>query len=80
MNRDGRQLKESVRRLVTPLDGLARVVAALGGAFVVVRALVASLQVCSAEMNCPPVVTPETALSVLFGVTLLYVAARFNPE
>lgn len=80
MNRDARQLKETARRSVVPLDGLARLVTALGGVFLVVRALVASLQVCSAGANCPPVITSETVLSVLFGVTLLYVAARFDPE
>ncbi|MEZ3143652.1 hypothetical protein [Halobaculum sp. MBLA0143] len=80
MNEHVRQLAETLRRSFVPLDGVARVVTALGGAFVVVRALVASLQVCSAGTNCPPVVTSETAVSVLFGVTLLYVAARFDPQ
>lgn len=70
----------SLRRSMVPLDRIARVVTGLGGGFLILRAFVGSLQVCSAGASCPPDVTAEAVATVLFGVVLVYVAVRFDPD
>jgi hypothetical protein len=51
----------------------------LGGAFLIVAEVVGSLRVCEAGESCPPVITPEAAVTAAFGVVLLYVSRRFQP-
>jgi hypothetical protein len=68
-----------VPRLRAYLDSLSRAVLLLGGAFLVVAEVVGSLRVCAAGESCPPVVTPEAAVTAAFGAVLLYVSRRFQP-
>jgi hypothetical protein len=68
-----------VSRLRAYLDRLSRMTLLLGGAFLIVAEVVGSLRVCEAGESCPPLITPEAAVTAAFGVVLLYVSRRFQP-
>ncbi|GAB3323163.1 hypothetical protein [Haloplanus salinarum] len=68
-----------VPRLRAYLDRLSRVTLLLGGAFLIIAEVIGSVRVCTAGESCPPVVTPEAAVTATFGAVLLYVSRRFQP-
>jgi hypothetical protein len=67
-------------RWLAYFDRVARGVLLLGGAFIILRTIVASLQVCTAGESCPPIITSEAVVTALFGVIVVYAGYRFQPE
>jgi hypothetical protein len=67
-------------RLVAYFDRIARGILLLGGAFIILRTIVGSFQICTAGATCPPIITSETVITALFGIVLVYAGYRFQPQ